>query len=317
MPSLSPVPSPDAFQGAFFLAGPTAVGKTAVAIELAEAFGAEIIGADAFQVYRGLDLLTAKPTQAEMARVPHHLVGVVPLSESFNAGRYRELALAALDEVRGRGHVAIVVGGTGMYLRALTRGLADLPPAPPELRAELAANPLPRLLERLRELDPEAATTIDVQNPRRVQRAVEVCLMTGRPFSEFRREWEREVPFQGVLLERDREELYERIDLRAAALFENGAVEEVRTALASGEASPTARQVIGWREIEAFLRGELSRADAIAAIAQATRRYAKRQQTWFRREPMLTPVSLSRPDGIEAVFEKARAAIGSRQDLEA
>lgn len=301
---------PDALQGVFFLAGPTAVGKTAVAIEVAEALGAEIVGADAFQVYRGLDCLTAKPTRAEMARVPHHLVGVVPLTETFNAGRYRELARAALEEIRGRGRPALVVGGTGLYLRALTRGLADLPPAPPELRAALAAAPLADLLERLRKLDPAAAAAIDTRNPRRVQRAVEVCLTTGRPFSEFRREWERETPFHGVLLERGRGELCERIERRAAALFEDGAVEEVRAALAAGDASPTARQVIGWREIEAFLRGELSRADAIAAISLATRRYAKRQVTWFRREPMLTPVSLSRPEGIAAVLEKARAAAG-------
>lgn len=307
-----PPANPDTFQGVFFLAGPTAVGKTAVALDLAEAFGAEIVGADAFQVYRGLDLLTAKPTPAEMARAPHHLVGVVPLSEAFNAGSYRELALAALAEIRRRGRPAIVVGGTGMYLRALTRGLADLPPTPPELREELAATPLSRLLERLQTLDPAAAALIDIKNPRRVQRALEVCLTTGRPFSDFRDEWEREVPFNGVLLERDRDELNERIERRAAALFEEGAVEEVRAALAAGNASATARQVIGWREIEAFLRSELSRADAAAAIAQATRRYAKRQLTWFRREPMLTPVSLSRPEGIEAVFAHARAAIGPR-----
>ncbi len=301
---------PTLLKGAFFLAGPTAVGKTAVALELAEALGAEIIGADAFQVYQGLDCLTAKPTPEELARVPHHLVGTVPLSETFNVGRYLELARAALESVRGRGRPAIVVGGTGMYLRALTRGLAELPPTPPELREELIATPLPALVERLRGLDPEGARTLDLLNPRRVQRALEICLITGQPFSEFRREWEREIPFHGVLLDRERGELYERIDRRAAALFEaGGAVEEVRAALASGNVSPTARQVIGWNEIEAYLRGELSREDAIAAISLATRHYAKKQLTWFRREPMLKPVSLSRPDGLELVLEQARVAL--------
>ncbi|XHR29037.1 MAG: tRNA (adenosine(37)-N6)-dimethylallyltransferase MiaA [Chthoniobacteraceae bacterium] len=302
---------PTLLKGAFFLAGPTAVGKTAVALELAEALGAEIIGADAFQVYQGLDRLTAKPTPDELARVPHHLVGTVPLSETFNVGRYLELARAALEAVRGRGRPAIIVGGTGMYLRALTRGLAELPPTPPELREALIATPLPALVERLQGLDPEGARALDLLNPRRVQRALEICLITGRPFSEFRREWEREIPFHGALLDRERAELYERIDRRAAALFEaGGAVEEVRLALDSGPVSPTARQVIGWNEIEAHLRGELSRNDAIAAISLATRHYAKKQLTWFRREPMLKPVSLSRPEGFEAVLEQARAALG-------
>lgn len=296
-------------QRVFFLAGPTAVGKTDVALAVAEACGGEIIGADAFQVYRGLDLLTAKPPREALRRVPHHLVGTIPLAESFNVGRYLELARAALSDVRRRGKPALVVGGTGLYLRALTRGLADLPPASPELRAELMATPLPRLLERLETLDPEAFASIDTKNPRRVLRALEVCLTTGQPFSGFRREWERETPFHGVLLERDREELYERIDRRAAALFEEGAVEEVRAALESGEVSPTAQQVIGWREITAHLRGELSRPQAIEAIQQTTRRYAKRQITWFRREPMLTPVSLTGAGGLASILERAAAAL--------
>lgn len=294
----------------FFIAGPTAVGKTDVALAVADACGGEIVGADAFQVYQGLDRLTAKPSAEELSRVPHHLVGTIPLCESFNAGRYLELAHAALAAIRSRGRPAIVVGGTGLYLRALTHGLADLPATPPELRAELAATPLPTLLERLQALDPQSAATVDLRNPRRVQRALEVCLTTGRPFSSFRQEWEREVPFHGVRLERDREELYERIDRRAAALFEEGgALEEVRAAMNAGEISPTARQVIGWNDITAYLRGELSREQACASIQQATRHYAKRQLTWFRREPRLVPVSLSREEGLAAVVERALAGL--------
>ena len=296
-----------AVQGAFFLAGPTAVGKTDVALAVAEACGGEIVGADAFQVYAGLDILTAKPPREALARVPHHLVGSVPLSEAFNVARYREAALAAMEDIRRRGRLPIVAGGTGLYLRALTHGLADIPPTPPELRAELAATPLPALLARLQALDPAAAAAIDTKNPRRVLRAVEVCLITGKPFSSFRREWEAQPLFHGVLLERSREELHGRIDRRTEAMFAEGAVEEVRAALATGEISATAQQVIGWREITALLRGELSREEAITAIRQATRRYAKRQLTWFRREPMFSPVSLTAATDISSIIQRAAA----------
>lgn len=277
---------------AFFLAGPTAVGKTAAALALAEACGGEIVGADAFQVYQGLDILTAKPSPAELVRVPHHLVGCVPLSEPFNVGHYAEAAREAIGSIRARGRLPIVAGGTGLYFRALTRGIADLPSGGAALRAELSATPLPELLARLARLDPRAVEMIDVKNPRRVQRALEVCLVTGRRFSSFRKEWEREVPFHGVLLERPREQLYERIDARAHEMFAQGAVEEVRRTLAGGGPGATARQVIGWREITAHLRGEWTESECIAAIQQATRRYAKRQLTWFKREPGFRRVSL-------------------------
>ena len=298
----------EATQAAFFLAGPTAVGKTEVALAVAEACNGEIVGADAFQVYRGLDLLTAKPPQESLARVPHHLVGSVPLAEAFNVARYLEAAQAAIADIRRRGRLPIVVGGTGLYLRALTRGLSDIPPASPELRAELASAPLPQLLERLETLDPEAAAAIDTKNPRRVLRALEICLVTGKPFSSFRQEWEKQPHFHGVLLERTREELYERIDRRTHAMFEEGVVEEVRAALAGGGVGSTAEQVIGWREITALLRSELTEADAIAAIQQTTRRYAKRQLTWFHREPLFVPISLSGENGIAAILERAAVA---------
>ena len=296
-----------ATQGAFFLAGPTAVGKTDVALAIAEACNGEIVGADAFQVYRGLDLLTAKPSPEALARVPHHLVGTVPLAEEFNVARYLSAAQAAIADIRGRGRLPIIAGGTGLYMRALTRGLSDIPPANPELRAELASTPLPQLLEQLQTLDPKAAAAIDTKNPRRVLRAVEVCLVTGKPFSSFRQEWESQPQFHGVLLERTREELYARIDRRTHAMFEEGVVEEVRAALAAGGVGPTAGQVIGWREITALLRGEMTQGEAIAAIQQATRRYAKRQLTWFHREPMLVPFSLTGTSDLTPLIQRAMA----------
>jgi len=294
-------------QGVFFLAGPTAVGKTDVAIAIAEACNGEIIGADAFQVYQGLDILTAKPPAPALARVPHHLVGTVPLAESFNVVRYLEHAHAAIAEIRGRGRLPIVAGGTGLYLRALTRGLSDIPPTSPELHAELISVPLPELLGRLQALDPEALAAIDIKNPRRVLRALEVCLETGKPFSSFRQEWKTVPHFHGVLLERSREELYQRIERRTVMMFNEGVMEEVSAALAAGEVSPTAQQVIGWRELTALLRGELSQTAAIAAIQQTTRHYAKRQLTWFKREPMLVPVSLTDTRDFSAILAIARA----------
>ncbi len=295
-----------------FLAGPTAVGKTEVAVAVAEACNGEIVGADAFQVYRGLDLLTAKPPAGALARVPHHLVGAVPLAESFNVARYLDLAQAAIADIQARGRVPVVVGGTGLYFRALTRGLAEVPPSSAELREELAAAPLPDLIARLRSLDPEAAAMVDLQNPRRVLRALEVCLLTGKPFSSFRQEWSADAPAcHGVLLERSREALYERIDRRAVAMFREGVVEEVRAVLETGDIGPTAQQVIGWREIGALLRGELGEEACIAALAQSTRHYAKRQLTWFRKETMLTPVSLNDTRDISPIVRQIVSSVDS------
>lgn len=283
--SVSPVTTPF-----FIIAGPTGVGKSAIASAVAERCGGEIVGADAFQVYRGLDLLTAQPSPAERARVPHHLVGEIPLTQSFDVAQYLRAAGERLAEIHARGRAPIVVGGTGLYLRVLTRGLADLPGADAALRARLASQPLADLQRQLATLDPDAAAQLDLQNPRRVIRALEVCLATGRPFSSFREQWSR--PFtgvRGVVLTRERSALLARIDQRTEAMFAAGVVDEVR---AAGEVGPTASQTLGLREIRAHLAGRLSRADCIAAIHLATRQYAKRQMTWFRRETVLTNIDL-------------------------
>jgi tRNA dimethylallyltransferase len=178
-----------------------------------------------------------------------------------------------------------------MYLRALMRGLADLPGADASLRAELEAQPLAELQRRITELDPEGAARLDLKNPRRVVRALEVCLLTGRPFSSFREQWSAPSASPGgVVLTLDRETLHARIERRTAAMFDAGVVEEVAQCVDIGT---TSSQVLGWREVQAHLRGELSRADCVAALVQATRRYAKRQMTWFRRETDLEPVDLA------------------------
>jgi tRNA dimethylallyltransferase len=259
--------------------GPTAVGKSDVAVELAERLGGEIIGADAFQVYAGLDILSAKPSKELLARVPHHLVGEIPLSEAFDVARYRSLALARAHEIAVRGKVPIICGGAGMYVRALTHGLAELPTADPALRAGMEKAPLPELVEQLKRLDPESG--VDENNRRRVIRALEVCLLSGRPYSSFRTEWDASPPVKGLVLTRSRESLLARITARTEAMFAAGVVDEVAKCPVLGS---TAGQILGWQEIRAYLAGEWSLLRCKEAIAIATRQYAKRQMTWFRRE---------------------------------
>jgi tRNA dimethylallyltransferase len=226
-----------------------------------------------------------------MARVRHHLIGEIPLSQSFDVGQYRALALRRLDEIKARGKSALVVGGTGMYLRALSRGLADIPPADPEIRAQLDAQPLEDLLKQLEKADPVASGQVDLKNRRRVVRALEVCILTGQPFSQFQGDWAESCSdLHGVLLNRERTELYSRINERVEWMFESGVLSEPS---AAGPIGSTASQTLGLREIQAVVRGELDQAEALLLIQQATRRYAKRQATWFRREPWLTPVDLS------------------------
>lgn len=295
----------------FLLLGPTAVGKSRFAVELARACNAEIIGADAFQVYAGLDLLTAKPEADLRATLPHHLIGEIPLTHSFDAGQYVEHARRRIAEVNARGKCALIVGGTGLYIRALTRGLAQLPPANPALRAQLEAAPLNELQQRLRELDPEGAGHIDLKNPRRLVRALEVCLLTGRPFSSFRTEWAGtpDVRMKGVILTRDRNDLDARINQRTQEMFARGVIEEVR---AAGEIGPTARQAIGVTQIRALLRAEITCDQCLSEIQRATRQYARRQLTWLRREKSFDVINLTTDPATDRAIERCAAMARER-----
>ncbi|MDB6003247.1 MAG: tRNA dimethylallyltransferase [Prosthecobacter sp.] len=274
----------------FFITGPTASGKSALAITLAEHVGGEIVNADAFQLYAGMDILTAKPAAADLARVPHHLYGVVPLTEACDAQRYHSLALPIIDDIAARGRVPIVVGGSGLYIKALTHGLSPLPAASPQLRALFQHLSPGEKIVWLIQRDPEAATTVNLRNPRYVERALEICLLTGRPQSSLRRSFEQAEPqVNGVIFVWDREALYRRINQRTLDMFAAGMVEEVA---ALDHLSPTAEKAIGVREVCAHLAGHVSLADTIAAIQQATRHYAKRQMTWFRRERCFQTICL-------------------------
>ena len=281
---------------AFFIVGPTATGKSEIAADVAREVGAEIVSADAFQIYRGLDLLTAKPDASTLANAPHHLIGTVPFTEAMNAEKFRRLGLRAIDEINTRGKLAIVVGGSGLYIKALTHGLAPLPESDPKLREKLNAMSLDNLRAQLIELDPEAAKKIDAKNRRRLVRALEIFLLTGKSASEIvagvgdSGRPGSSIPATGVFVFRDRRELYERINERVEKIFERGVIEEVRAAAVT---SATASQMIGLREIRELLGGTKSLPQCIAEIQQATRRYAKRQLTWFQRQSNFLPLNLS------------------------
>src|SRR5947208_9592707 len=218
-------------RGTFFIVGPTATGKSELAADVASEIGAEIVSTDAFQIYRGLDLLTAKPDVSTLAKAPHHLIGTLSLHEEMNVEKYRRAALCVIGEIHSRGKVAIVVGGSGLYIKALTDGLALLPGSDPKLREKLNAMSLDELRSELVRLDPEAARKIDTKNRRRLTRALEICLTTGKPFSADvagvgdagpRRST---IPATGVFIFCDREEVYTQITDRVKALFHKCVIE--------------------------------------------------------------------------------------------
>ena len=261
--------------------GPTGVGKSSFAAALAVRLGGEVIGADAYQIYAGLPILTAQPSQELQALVPHHLIGFLDLRESFDVARYQRLALAAIADIQSRHRTPIIVGGTGLYLKSLTHGLANIPPIDPLLREQIATLSLSDAIIKLASLDPDAPAQIDLRNPVRVRRALEIVLSTGHPLAKAREQWKSDAPldFCGLVLTRPREELHSRIESNVASLFECGVVEEVRSAQ---EAGLTASKAIGYREIHALLRGETTLAQCREAIILATRQYSKRQITWCR-----------------------------------
>jgi tRNA dimethylallyltransferase len=274
------------------LLGPTGSGKTALSLHLAGRFRGEIVSCDSVAVYREMELGTAKPSREERAAVPHHLIDVLPPNHFCTAGDYSRMARAALGEIAGRGRLPLVTGGTGLYLRALLEGLFAGPPRSEELRERLRRSGerhgqgwLHRLLRRL---DLQAAERIHANDEPKLIRAIEVCLAAGRPMTEA---WQAgRDPLRGfrvlrIGLEPDRARLYERLDARAEAMFRGGLVEETRRLLEKYGEEPRAFDSLGYRQARAVLRGEMTEAEAMAATQQGHRNYAKRQLTWFRREP--------------------------------
>ncbi|MFZ1072444.1 MAG: tRNA (adenosine(37)-N6)-dimethylallyltransferase MiaA [Verrucomicrobiia bacterium] len=299
------------------LAGPTAVGKSQIALQLAGQLGGEIISADSMQVYRGLDIGTAKPSPAERARAPHHLIDICDLAESFDAAQFARLAHRAVAEIQSRGRVPILCGGTGLYFKAFLEGLGEMPPADPKLRAGLEAMPLENLLAELRERDPATFETIDKKNPRRVIRAVEVIRLTGKKFSEQRAGWKSDstihdpqLTTQFYCFTRQPADLHTRINARVDAMFARGLVDETRELLKRGLAeNKTAMQAIGYRQVVEHLRGERSLKETVELVKIRTRQFAKRQLTWFRAQKNLKWIELKPDESLEKCARKICEAI--------
>lgn len=296
--------------------GPTAVGKSELAMTLAERLDGEIVNADSQQVYRYLDIGTGKPSSAERQRVPHHLIDIADPDEEFNAARFRQLASAAIAEIAGRRRHAFVCGGTGLYVKALTRGLFEGPGQDAGLRAkleaEIAEHGLAPLYRRLAGIDPAVVSTIHANDRLRITRALEVFHLTGKPISEWQREHRfAEQPFEvlKIGLARERAELYQRINRRSAAMVAAGFLDEVRGLVERGyglELNSLAS--VGYAQMVKVLRGALTLDDGLDEMQQETRHLAKRQLTWFRADK---EIRWFHPDQTEEILTAARTFFGA------
>jgi tRNA dimethylallyltransferase len=289
-----------------------------LALALAQHHHAEIVGVDAFQLYRGLPILTAQPAASLLSEktsrenneraVPHHLIGILAPTEESDAVRYSSMARPLIEEIAARKRLPLLVGGTGFYLQSLLSPLDPLPSADPDLRAQLTATSHEALLDQLQQLDPEASSQIDTKNRRRLERVIEILLLTRKSLKEvWKKKREETSPSIGLFLTRDRDDLYRRIEERVHFMFDQGVVEEVAAVTRLGPLSRTAAMTLGLREIEAYQRGEATLATTIKTITATTKQYAKRQITWFRnrhRFPVLNLSRFSSPEGaLEAALE--------------
>ena len=298
------------------LLGPTAVGKTGIAIQLAQRLNAEIVSVDSRQIYRQMDIGTAKPTAEEQQAARHHLINCVDISQPFSVADYQSLADAAISDIQNRGKQALLVGGAGLYFRAVVDGLFKGPGADPLLRERLeqeaAQHGVDVLHERLRACDPESADRIHPNNVVRVIRALEVYELTGIPMSEHQQQWHQEnqrYPFTAFCLTMPRALLYQRIGQRVDVMLANGLIAEVESLLAAGYARDTvALRSFGYKELIAYLDGKCTYLEAVEQLKQNTRRFAKRQLTWFRKDDRIEWIDRnSTPDIVKHLLE----AIGS------
>jgi len=306
---MSPSPQrPDLDASCWVLLGPTASGKTEISVHLARAHPVEIVSVDSMQVYRGMDIGTAKPPPELLAEVPHHMIDVVEPEDSFSVGRFRRMALEAMEGIRARGRTPLLVCGTPLYLKGLLWGLFEGPGAEPELRRRLRAEAREhgsgRLHRRLAEVDPDAAERIDPNDLRRIVRALEVHELTGRPISERQDHFDGPpgVPHVAVGLRRERAELYERINERVGRMMAAGLLEEVKCL--AGRLGRQAAQAVGYKELIAHLAGEIDWEEAVRRIRRNTRHLAKHQLTWFRRFPVARWVEMGGGESAEEAAER-------------
>lgn len=271
------------------LIGPTAIGKTDLAIKLAQHFATEIISADSRQIFKEMTIGTAKPSPEELSLVKHHFVDSHAISEEFSVGHFEKQGLETLNHIFNTHQTAIMAGGSGLYVKAITQGFDELPLIPASLREQLNARlreyGIAPLQEQLKELDPEYYAAVDVHNPQRVIRALEVCLHSGKKFSEYRIQNQKKRPFKTIKigLEMQREKLYERINQRVELMMQAGLLKEVKSLFAHRQLN--ALQTVGYQELFEYLDGTCSMEEAVSQIKQNTRRFAKRQLTWFKKDP--------------------------------
>lgn len=273
-----------------FLTGPTASGKTAVAVETARLLDAEIVNADAYQVYKQIPLLTATPSPEEQSAIPHHLISFLDVTENWDAMLHYEKATSAINDIQSRGKSALVVGGSGLYVKFLSHGLSEAPPANEELRAEWDNLPLEELAARLCHLDPEGAALTNLTNRRYVTRNLEIVTLGGKPLSYWRQNWQKPPAGSGFCIHWETEELDRRIRQRSEQLLQEGAVEEVKALESFPFLSATASKTLGLSQIQDYISGRLTRSECLNLLTLRTRQYAKRQRTWLRRESWLIPL---------------------------
>ncbi|MBQ8768310.1 MAG: tRNA (adenosine(37)-N6)-dimethylallyltransferase MiaA [Oscillospiraceae bacterium] len=300
------------------IAGPTASGKTALAVELAKELNGEVVSCDSMQVYRRMDIGTAKPTQDEMQGIPHHMLDVAEPDEDFSVSRYCCLASKIVDDIVARGKTAIIAGGTGLYMDSLIKG-NDFAPFPStgmreKLEAQADAEGMEAMLALLHSIDPEAAARLHLKDRKRIIRALEVYYETGETITEHNRKTQAIPPkynplWLGLDFE-DRADLYNRIDKRVDVMLEAGLVEEIQSLLAEGiPAKCTAMQAIGYKEFVDALVGKISIAEAADQVRQSSRHYAKRQLTWFRRNERMHWLTRKSDDDFGKILERARQII--------
>lgn len=283
------------------IVGPTASGKTSASIKLAKNIDGEIVSADSMQIYKEMTIGTAKPTKEEQSGIPHHLIDVVSPDETFDVTQYRKLAEEAIEDIISRGKTPILVGGTGLYVSPMINGIEFVEAENDiEYRNELTKIAKEKgaefLYEKLREIDPEAASKIDVNNVRRVVRALEIIRISGKTKTEVNKESRKEVKYDYMVygIETPREELYNRINIRVDKMLEDGLIEEVKSLVERYKLSKTAMQGLGYKEVVSYLEGEMSYDEMVERLKTDTRRYAKRQITWFKREEKITWCSLDK-----------------------
>lgn len=302
--------------------GPTASGKTALGVELAKKYNGEIVSADSMQIYQGLDITTAKPSQEEMQGIPHHLISVLPRSESFSVADYVHLANAKIQEIASRNKQPILVGGTGLYIDSVLNGMQFTPQGDSRIREQLMhradTGSTAILYQELKALDPQAAEKIHPNNTIRLVRALEICLTTGKTFTEYKlQNASHTSPYHACIIGldyADRQVLYDRINQRVQNMVSQGMLDEVKTAYQHRN-TRTASAAIGYKELIPYLEKKAALQDCIAMIQQETRRYAKRQLTWFRRNAQIQWLILGKNDELQEISEKAEKMIAKKENL--